>query len=293
MDIKNWLAVGMLSLPLVLGSCKNDPDEQLIADLKEHKYSYSKIDVLEDSLKSRIFENILHLTRNHNVVATPYESFYKSDDTTQAELYARNIVFMNTFSEAADYLKTLKSLNSDLYGVEPTLKKHLELISLRELSTAESVRDFYFTAGQVDVQDTNKISLDPDDYSKGTLVHELGHLYANHLDSCFFNEWNKLVDTTGYKRHNIVEDFPSDGFIREYGSKGPHRHVSFNGQSRWHEDIATYVEEAYAEDFGNFRFVDTTDKRYDSKLNLLRKEGFLSDKKYSEIKKVLGKDFVY
>lgn len=292
MSLKNILLSALVSMPLLFNACNvtKDKDELLFEKLNNTNIAFEEMSSLKDSARSRIEYYALKNISEHGVMVAPYESIYSLADSVQARIYAKRVVDFSSFRETSEYLMAIKNIYSDLDAVEPNLKKNLELISLRELSTIEDVRTFSFTMGQVEFKDTSKISLDPDGYSFGTFVHELAHTYANTLDSSFFAEWNELVDTSGY-RGDYMKDLPANGFIRSYGARGPYRHESFNGQDRWHEDIATYVEEAYADNFGNYRLVDTSDSSYIKKIDLLDKYGFISDKKYLEIKKVLGKDF--
>ncbi|MBI2583930.1 MAG: hypothetical protein HYW25_04650 [Candidatus Aenigmarchaeota archaeon] len=129
-------------------------------------------------------------------------------------------------------------------------------------------------------------------YVFSNLPHEMAHAKQFQGNHEFTDRWAGIVGEmprpSGLYEEMFEEMFgeeweePRHGFVRGYGTK---RYCGI-----WHEDVATYVEEIYAPDFGNFRKADPEDARYRQKLGLLREYDFISQEQFEGALAVLGED---
>lgn len=140
------------------------------------------------------------------------------------------------------------------------------------------------------------VYLDCRQYNLVHLVHEAVHTYSNNgISKDFFTKWNKLVDTSIFSDAIIDEkkwDKPHKGFLYPLGTTQC-THDFHAGELRYPEDVATWVMEMHANDFGRIREVDPRDSRNFEKIKLLREEDYISQKQFEKATSILGTKFKF
>ena len=121
---------------------------------------------------------------------------------------------------------------------------------------------------------------------EGSLWHETAHAYAYYLDdigSNFYDDWRHAAGNV-YGKHSPAH-FPSAGLLSKYGA------------TNYDEDISVFVEEFYCAITGRGTFFATVamqsraakrppDARFQKKVDLLLKYGFISKEHYEKFKQL-------
>lgn len=187
------------------------------------------------------------------------------------------------FNPSIDYflLCSLDSFNKDLDSLYPPLRE-----SFKEAGFyCESLPFSAF----VDHENVDFIHFHVFSYTLPTLAHEAAHCREQDVGEEFRHEWISLIDTFFHYLPQFLFEEPRDGFLWWYGSRRC-RDSSHFGETRFHEDIATYVEDIYR-GCERISLADPTDPRYKEKLKLLRNYDFISEEQFIGATESLGSAF--
>lgn len=280
---KNLFAQGLTSL-LIIGCSSHSGHVQDInnnqttytTSQKEPHYQPTK---KEDSPYFLTVENLSsRIKKKHNIEVLIDEKYTKGFEG-------------GYFYGTPRPLKILKSLEKDLGIIYPPLLSQTKRIIFEDIRDRAFFMTGMVTKARVPHNEPDTIIFDPEWYNLQILAHEAAHTHEIQLNENFHKNWISIMDNPKTELPWGFIKNPDQGFINGLGQRGPCVNKQHNGEPRWHEDIATFVAEVYAPNYGNFRHTNQNDKRYEEKLKVLREHELISEEQFNGAISSLGKDF--